>query len=136
MVLAMSLTQINLISFSISLVSTILVISLLTFSGAMAQERDIEGFYDLEDLERLIQIARESGFTQEEISEITIEDNGKIINALEYLEAQKNKLRLADEIAREKAAKKYLTIQDILRELAKDTQGDIEQLRDESVFTD
>lgn len=132
----MGLTRILLIPFSIGLVSTILVVSLLTFSGAMAQEVDLEGFYDLEELERLIQIARESGFSQEEIAEITIEDNGKVINALEYLEAQKIKRRLADEKAREKAAKKYLTIQDILRELAKDTQGDIEQLRDESVFTD
>ena len=135
-ILAMGLTRMLLIPFSVGLVSTILVVSLLTFSGAMAQEADTEGFYDIEELERLIQIARESGFSQEEIAEITIEDNGKVINALEYLEAQKIKRRLADEKAREKAAKKYLTIQDILRELAKDTQGDIDQLRDESVFTD
>jgi DNA-binding transcriptional MerR regulator len=97
----------------------------------------IQGPYDVEELKRLIQIARESGFSDEQIREITVEDEaGNTINAYEFLQAyEKAQKAEAARIAAEQS-KVYLAPQDITRELDKKQPKDLEQLRDKMLFVD
>ena len=102
--------------------------------AVLGQELSQEGFYDIDELERLIEVARESGFTQEDIEEITIEDEGREINAWEFLQEMKRKQALEREKARAQSTKIYLTIQGILADLAEEKQDDLSTLRDESIY--
>jgi hypothetical protein len=94
-----------------------------------------EGFYDIDQLERLFQIARDSGFTEQEIREITIEDElGNAVNAWDYLQEVKRRRSMRDKADQEKLTKIYLTVQDILADLGRREKDDLRKLRDQSVF--
>ena len=103
-------------------------------SPALGQELSQEGFYDIDELEQLIEVARESGFTQEDIEQITIEDEGREINAWEFLQEMKRKRALEREKSRAQSTKIYLTIQGILADLAEEKKDDLSTLRDESIY--
>lgn len=94
-----------------------------------------EGFYDIEQLERLFQIARESGFTDQDIREITIEDEkGNIVNAWDYLEEIKRRRALKDKADEEKLHRLYITVQDILSDLRRREGDDLRKLREQTIF--
>ena len=121
----------------VSLLPLCLLAAALLCSGlpaALGQELSQEGFYDIDELERLIDVARESGFTQKDIEEITIQDEGREINAWEFLQNMKRKRALERERARAQSTKIYLTIQGILADLAKEKKDDLSTLRDETIY--
>jgi hypothetical protein len=94
-----------------------------------------EGFYDIEQLERLFQIARESGFTEDDVREITIEDEeGNIVNAWDYLQEIKRRRAMQDQADQEKLHRLYITVQDILADLRKRERADLRKLRESTVF--
>jgi hypothetical protein len=94
-----------------------------------------EGFYDLDQLERLFHVAKESGFGEAELRQITIEDeNGKTVNAWEYLQEMKQRRNVKDRGVQERLQKIYLTVQDVLAELHRREKADLRDLRDKSVF--
>lgn len=96
-----------------------------------------EGFYDVDQLERLFRIARDSGFTDEDIRQITIEDEqGKSINAWEYLQEIKRRRELRSKVDQDKLLRIYVTVQDILSDLKSEERADLRKLRDETVFPD
>ena len=89
-----------------------------------------------QEIRRIIEVARESGFSEEQVAEITIEDeNGNVVHALEYL------LRIererAERLAREEALrnKRYLTVQDVFSELRESESRDLDQLRKQYILT-
>ena len=96
-----------------------------------AEEEVPEGLVDLQELIRVIEIARESGFSEEEIKEITIEDGGRVIKALDYYN------RILDQRAKRAAALKeregrvYLTVDDIVKELVVMEPADLKRLRED-----
>jgi DNA-binding transcriptional MerR regulator len=94
-----------------------------------------EGFYDIEQLERLFRVAREAGFSEEELKQITIEDEqGRTVNAWDYLEEVKRRRTVKDRSAQERLQKIYLTVQDVLADLRRREKEDLKELRDKSVF--
>lgn len=97
----------------------------------------IEGDYDIEELKRLIDAARESGFTEEQIREITVEDeDGNVINAWEFLQEHERRRRAeAERIAAERA-RVYLTPHDVISELDANQPGDINSLREKMLFVE
>jgi hypothetical protein len=93
------------------------------------------GFYDVEQLERLFHVAKESGFGEAELRQITIEDeHGKTVNAWEYLEEMKRRRTVKTTGDQERLRKIYLTVQDVLAELRRREKEDLRDLRDKSVF--
>ncbi len=98
--------------------------------AAHAQEEKREGFYNVEELKRLLEVARESGFTEKELREITVEDGDKVINVWEFLKEHERKKR--ERAARLKAQeeKVYLTVQDVVEDLEKEQPKDLSRLRD------
>ena len=86
---------------------------------------------NIDELKRLIQTAREAGFTDAQIQDITVEDpDGHVVKAWAYI--QEYERRKKEEEARKEAERKkvYLTPQDITAELDKKQTQEIEQLRD------
>jgi hypothetical protein len=102
----------------------------LVGTAALGQEKRKEGFYNIEELKRLLEVARESGFTEKEMREITIEDGGKVINVWDFLKEMERKKR--ERAAKDKAQqeKVYLTVQDVFEEMEKDLPKDLSKLRD------
>ncbi len=95
-----------------------------------AQEVRGKGFYDVEELRRLLEVAREAGFSEQELREITIEDEGKVINVWQYLQELERKKREAAARLKAQQEKVYLTVQEQLEELKKDDPEDLTRLRD------
>lgn len=98
--------------------------------AAYAQDEKREGFYNVEELKRLLEVARESGFTEKELREITVEDGDKVINVWDFLKEYERKKR--ERAARLKAQqeKVYLTVQDVVEDLEKEQPKDLTRLRD------
>jgi len=97
----------------------------------------IKGEYDIDELRRLIDLARESGFSEEQVRDITVEDeSGNSIRAYEFLQAYDR--RQKEEAARIAAVQKkvYLSPKDVMKELDQKQPQDLNQLRDKMVFTD
>ncbi|HKI97259.1 MAG TPA: hypothetical protein VKB51_02175 [bacterium] len=97
----------------------------------------IHGEYDINELRRLIDLARDSGFTEEQLHQITVEDeHGNVVNALDFLKAYDKHKK--EEAARQEAERKkvYLSPQDILNELDKEQPKDLDKLRDKMLFVD
>jgi len=92
---------------------------------------------NIEDLKRMIQIAQDSGLSEEHINQITIEDvTGRKVQAREYLR-QYERWRKAQRTAQQaKDTKVYLTPQDVLRDLNANQSKEVDRLRDELLLVD
>ncbi len=100
---------------------------------AKGDDKVPEGLLDLQELIRLIEIARESGFTEDEIKEITIEDHGRVIKALEYYNKVMEQRAQREKALKDRENRVYLTVDDILKELAAKEPADLKKLRDDLV---
>jgi DNA-binding transcriptional MerR regulator len=106
------------------------VLGLMVAAPVQTQQVEQEGFRDVVELRRLMEVAREAGFSDEEMREITIEDDeGNIINVWKYLEEVERKKRLEAEKRKAQQEKIYLTVQDVFTELQKDEPDDLTRLR-------
>ena len=106
-------------------------LGLLAAAPALTQEQRKKGFLDVVELKRLLEVAREAGFSNKEMREITIEDDeGKIINVWAYLEEVERLKRLKAKQRKAQEEKVYLTVQDVYAELKKDEPADLTRLRD------
>jgi hypothetical protein len=105
--------------------------------GAPPQRVQTISDLNIDELKRMIQLAKESGFTEQQIKEITVEDEtGKVVNAWQYL--QDYEKRQKEEAARKAAERKkvYLTPQEITAELDKKQPQELDQLRDKLLLSD
>lgn len=97
----------------------------------------IQGHIDVDELRRLLEVAKESGLTEEQLHDITVEDeNGHVVNAWDYLAAYDRRKKAEEERLAAERAKVYLTPNDILKELDKKQPKDLEELRDKLIFVD
>ena len=86
----------------------------------------------LNELETLLKAARDAQFTEEEVRSITVQREGKTINAFEYLEQAKRQ-QARKESRRVVLRDRYLTVQDIMGELKSQESGKLDSLREELV---
>ena len=87
----------------------------------------------LNELEVLLKAARDAQFPEEEVRSITVQREGKTINAFEYLEQAKRQ-QARKESRRVVLRDRYLTVQDIMGELKSQESGKLDSLREELVF--
>jgi len=90
-------------------------------------------FYSIAELIRLIERARESGMSEEDLRKLELRDGDQQINVLDYIEKEKLGQLKKDKKMKDLLEKKFLTINDIYNELIKQEPGVIEQLREELV---
>lgn len=132
---------------------------LLAPAVGQAQTTRRERAVNLGELKRLLEVARESGFSEEEIHKITIEDNGRLLKAARatgfskedvrevlsggnerliivwrFLLLLEAKRKLDAERLKELKEKRYLTVQDFLSDLRKGEPKDLDALRREPEF--
>ena len=87
--------------------------------------------YDLDELRRLLELARESGFSEEQVRNITVEDEeGNTINAFKVIEDIERCRREEKARLEEIQNRKYLTPQDVFKELDGGQKKDLKDLRD------
>ncbi len=113
-----------------------LIFLLLFTTVGLAQEEENTGrrkFYCITELIRLIERARESGMSEEDLRKLELRDGDTQINVLDYIEKEKLKQLKKDKKLKELLEKKFLTVNDIYSELIKQEPGVIEQLREELV---
>jgi hypothetical protein len=125
----------------------VLLWSAVTLSGfgvgqALAQnvenvEEVIAGTYNIDELKRLLEIAEESGFTEEHLRNVTVEDEqGNVINAWTFIRDYEKKKKEEEARLAAERAKKYLTPHDIMAELDGKQPHDIEDLRDNLLWVE
>ncbi|MDH4225154.1 MAG: hypothetical protein OEW12_05865 [Deltaproteobacteria bacterium] len=88
-----------------------------------------EKFYQLDELIKLFKIAKESGFSEQQLHEITIEDEGKTINAWDYLQKLLAKKEGDEKRQKMLMGKIYLSVQEVMDELNEKNPEDLTQLR-------
>ena len=86
------------------------------------------------ELETLLSAAKDSGFSEDELKAITINQKGKTIVVWEYLEQERirEKLRKARKF---KPRDRYLTVLDVTNELKSRERLQLDDLRERTVFT-
>ncbi len=89
----------------------------------------------LKEMEKLINAALKSGFSEKEVREITIVRKGKVVYVWDFLEQEK--LRKKKEALNKKKSKRlerYLTVMDIANELESSETKNLDTLKDNSIF--
>ena len=89
---------------------------------------------NVKELRRLLDVARESGFSEEEVRKITVEYLGEVINVWEFLATLEK--QQADKLASDKAMreKPYHTVQDVFADLEQGQSDDLKKLRKDFRF--
>jgi hypothetical protein len=90
-------------------------------------------FYDIAELIRLIERAREAGMTDEELHKLEIRDGDRVINVMEYKAEFERLQRLKDERLKAFLSKQFLTVNDIFQELIVTEPDVIQKLREELI---
>jgi len=109
---------------------------LLLTSTAFSVEPVNQGrrkFYDIAELIKLIERAREAGMSDEDLAKLEIRDGDKVINVMEYKAEFERLEKLKDERLRKFLSKKFLTVNDIFKELIVSEPETIKKLREELV---
>ena len=115
----------------------IIIALFLCFSTLPAQAQTVKSnrnqFYSVVELTRLIQRAKEAGFSDDEIANLQIKDGDQVINVKEYIERIENKKIFKQQQLEAFKKKKFLTINDIYTELVKLEPDVLTRLREELV---
>jgi hypothetical protein len=90
-------------------------------------------YYSVEELIQLIERARDAGISDENLQKLEIRDGNQEINVLDYIEQEKLDQLKKDKLLTELLGKKFLTVNDIYKELIKMEPEVIEKLREELV---
>ncbi|MBU2646695.1 hypothetical protein KKI24_18445 [bacterium] len=109
--------------------------SLLVSAGYSQQQSNQarRQFYNLEELIKIIDRARESGMSDEDLKKLELHDGERKINVLEYM-AELERLRaMKDKELEIFLSKKFLTINDIFNELIVSEPNVIKKLREKLV---
>ncbi|MGK0288769.1 MAG: hypothetical protein ACI86H_000188 [bacterium] len=109
---------------SLTYVLLFILVFLINFNSLVfAQNKKFTGreqFYDIAELTKLIQTAKDAGFSKQELMDrLSIRDENKILNAMEYIQKQKQLEKLNAAELQKIRNKKYLTIQDLIIDLMK-----------------
>jgi len=106
----------------------------IVVSASAQAPKTVDEAVNVRELRRLLDVARESGFTEDEVRKITVEYNGEVINVWEFLarlEEEKAQKEARDKAMREKP---YHTVQDVFQDLEKGQPKDLEKLRKDFRF--
>ena len=108
----------------------------LVFSSAYLQEQSYKArrqFYNLNELIRIIDQAREAGMSDEDLKTLELHDGERKINVLEYIAELERLKALKDKELEDFLSKKFLTINDIFNELIVSEPKVIKKLRERLV---
>ncbi|MCP4756555.1 MAG: hypothetical protein GY866_37305 [Proteobacteria bacterium] len=115
---------------------TVLIIAfclLVTTGAAKEPANNREKFNRIPELIKLIQRARDAGMSDEDLKNLELRDGDKTFNVNDYIEDSKRIERTKDDKLKRFLSKKFLTVNDIFKELIVSEPGVIKKLREELV---
>lgn len=89
----------------------------------------------LQELERLLEVAREAGFTEAEVANITVDRDGDKVNVLEFVKQERAWFIQSSEKVEIGKKERYLTVQDITNELRQQEPKQLDDLRESIIFS-
>ena len=97
------------------------------------EEKERQKFVN--EMQILLEAAQKSGFSEQQIREISVTRDGKLVYVWDFLEQEKLRQK-KDEIAKKKFVPRehYLTVMDITNELESDETRELDALKDRSIF--
>jgi DNA-binding transcriptional MerR regulator len=100
-----------------------------------SQERNTgrRQFYDLVELTKIIQRARDAGFSEEELKNLELKDAGTTINVYDYMNEILARQRIEDEKLKAFLSKRFLTVGDVYQEMVNLEPDALTKLREELV---
>ena len=89
----------------------------------------------VKEMQDLLDAAKKSGFSENQIREISVTRDGKLIHVWDFLEQEKLRQK-KETLAKKKFVlrERYLTVMDIANELESSETRELDALRDRSVF--
>jgi DNA-binding transcriptional MerR regulator len=90
-------------------------------------------FYDLVELTKIIQRARDAGFSEEELKNLELKDAGTTINVYDYMNEILARQRIEDEKLKDFLSKRFLTVGDVYQEMVNLEPDELTKLREELV---
>ena len=89
----------------------------------------------VKEMQALLEAAQKSGFSEKQIREISVTRDGKLVHVWDFLEQEKLRQKKED-LAKKKfvTRERYLTVMDIAAELESSETGDLDALKDRSIF--
>lgn len=108
----------------------------LAVSAGFSQEQSYRAsrqFYNLKELIRIIDQAREAGMSDEDLKSLELHDGNRKINVMEYIAELERLKAMKDKELEDFLSKKFLTINDIFNELIVSEPNVIKKLRERLV---
>ena len=96
-------------------------------------ERDRQKF--VKEMQALLDAAKKSGFSEKQIREISVTNEGKPVNVWDFLEQEKLRQK-KESLAKKKFVirERYLTVMDIVNDLESSETRKLDTLKDKSIF--
>ena len=97
------------------------------------EEKERQKF--VEEMQALLDAAKKSGFSEKQIRDISVTRDGKLVHVWDFLEQEKLRQK-KEAVAKKKFVprERYLTVMDIAAELESSETGDLDALKDRSIF--
>lgn len=89
----------------------------------------------LREYQKLIDVAKNAGFNDEELRKISVERDGETIFLLEFIEAEVRQMQKDKKEKEEASKKRYITVKDITEDLNLKESDQISNLRDTLIFS-
>ena len=88
----------------------------------------------LTEMKNLIKVAKEAGFSEKELMEITIQRDGESINVWQFIKDEESRMQTTkkEEV---KYRDRYFTVQDISKELTSKESKKLDKLRNELILS-
>ena len=105
----------------------------VSMEDALQKQKDLAQAKFMREMDAMLNMAREAGFGEDEIRQITVERNGKQINVWEMIEQEKRRKQRAASLV-VKPKDRYLTVQDITDEIESKDSLRLDILRKDLIF--
>ncbi len=105
----------------------------MTFSSYLAFGQEQAEL--LKEMQRYLDVAREAGFTEEELKGVTIERNGEVINVWQYIQNELERQKRLEQEQNQASNKLYLNADDVREDLRDQQPSQIRKLRQKLILT-
>jgi hypothetical protein len=127
-------TSIKVACLHLILIAVFITLALPSSEQSRAQSmNNRRKFYDIAELIKIIETARDAGMSDEDLKNLKLQDGDQEINVMDYIAELERLKKIEDQKLKEFLSKKFLTVNDVFRELIVREPETIQKLREELV---
>ena len=101
----------------------------------LGDEQEQQSAKLLREMQRYLDVAREAGFTEQELKEVTIERNGEVVNVWQYIQNELTRQKKLEQEKKQSRNKLYLDADDVREDLRGEQPSQISKLRQKLTLT-